>query len=124
MLFGDYREPQEAIVGNGADFSGGFFDDNIANPLFPDFNDSFNFNLATDHTVPAPAKAPSAQQMINQQQSNSQSRKTPNLMEQVRRQRDGDSQETSDTAKFVKKVESMTPEEKESRELMTCHKIW
>lgn len=69
ILFGDYRDTQDAIVGDDA-FTSGFFDDSFG---LPDLNDSF-FNTTTDTTIPARvAETPK-----------------PNLMQQVARQRDGE----------------------------------
>lgn len=69
VLFGDYRDSQDAIVGEDA-FTSGFFDDSFG---LPDLNDSF-FNTATDETIPA---------RVTQTPK-------PNLMQQVAQQRDED----------------------------------
>jgi len=65
-LFGDYRESQAAIVGDG-DFTGGFFND--AFPL-ADFGSPFNFG---DSNTPAIPK--------------------PNPLEEIERQQDGGDEE-------------------------------
>ena len=69
VLFGDYRDTQDAIVGDDA-FTSGFFDDGFG---ISDFGDSF-FNTTTNSTVPAPVT----------------STPKPNLMQQVAQRRNGD----------------------------------
>ncbi|KAI9659603.1 MAG: DNA-binding transcription factor yap1 [Alyxoria varia] len=69
VLFGNYRDTQDAIIGQG-DFSGGLFEDSLG---LPDFSDPFNFNLSADTTIPARIETPK-----------------PNLMEQVERQKEGE----------------------------------
>lgn len=69
VLFGDYRDNQEAVVGNDL-FSSGFFEESLG---LPDMNDPFNFNLSTDKTIPA--RVPDTLK--------------PGLMDQVEKQRDG-----------------------------------
>jgi len=66
VLFGDYRESQDAVIGDG-DFSGGFFEDAFS---IPDLNDPFHLN--------GPAEYPLA---------------SPDLMKQVEQRRDGDAVE-------------------------------
>ena len=104
VLFGDYRESQAAVVGN-SEFSGGFFDDSLT---FPDLNDPFNFNMATDRTISAPITASSAAKSAPTK---------PDLMEQVRRQREGIEEETS-----VRAASDHSRED--TKTLMTCHTIW
>ena len=65
-LFGDYRESQAAIVGDG-DFTGGFFNDAFP---FTDFGSPFNFG---DNNTPAIPK--------------------PNPLEEIERQQDGGDEE-------------------------------
>lgn len=52
VLFGDYRDPQTAIVGDG-DFTGGFFNDAMAPPM--DFTSPFNWADLTAPTGLTPA---------------------------------------------------------------------
>lgn len=96
VLFGDYRESQDNILGTG-DFSGGFFDEAI-----PPLDDSL-FN----DFMPAPAKSPVQPQPA----------KRPNLMEQVEQQRDG-----TDTDAFNEIM--MNKIEQKATKMMTCPEVW
>ncbi|KAB8346161.1 hypothetical protein FH972_023207 [Carpinus fangiana] len=97
VLFGDYRESQAAVVGEG-DFSGGFFEESLP---FPDYNDSFNFNMSTPQTVPAPIQS------------------KPSLLDQVAASREGDD------AEDAKKLHERCTQQKgdEQKAMMTAHKI-
>jgi AP-1-like transcription factor len=52
MLFGDYRDSQSAIVGDG-DFTGGFFNDAL--PATADYSSPFNWDLGVTGTGLTPA---------------------------------------------------------------------
>ena len=112
VLFGDYRDTQEAVIGGG-DFSGGLFESSngLAN-TFPDLmNDPFSFNLATDTTIPA------------------QVQPTPksNLMEQVNKQRDTGGDEYDAGLVMPRQQEQNKlgpPDGMRQPNLLTCHKIW
>ena len=116
VLFGDYRETQNAIVGDDT-FSGGFFEDGMT---FPDFNDPFNFNLSTDSTVPAPAPTNGALKQVQQERSQG---KKPNLLDQVAKNQEGDY--AGENEKNLMMPNS-TDDYKTERtpNLMTCHRIW
>jgi len=64
LLFGNYRESQAAVVGDG-DFTGGFF-----NEAFPytDFGSPFNFGDITASPAPATAAKPNPLEVIERQQ--------------------------------------------------------
>lgn len=104
VLFGDYRESQDAVVGDG-DFSNGLFDDN-AN-AFGDFNDPFDFGL---QSMPAPQQSPP-----------SAPPQTHNLMEHVAAQGDGKSPGASNHSNAPPKDSCAYGGEKG---MMTAHKIW
>lgn len=94
MLFGGYRESQDAIFGGG-DFSGGLYDDWLAVP-----GDDAAFDIAQNSLSKAP------------------SQNAGSLMDFVEQQREGgDDHEISfDPSSFSA--------QKEKREILTCHKIW
>lgn len=95
-LFGDYREPQNNILGDG-DFSGGLYDDWLNMPQ--DTTNTTIIDLTRNSMPKTPATA----------------FKKPDLMEEVAEHRDAND---NDTFRLV-------PEDKEEeREVMTCHKIW
>lgn len=94
-LFGDYREPQTNIFGDG-DFSGGLYDDWLTMP--GDTNIDINDPLNTA-PAPAPTKA--------------------NLMDEVAKHR-----EAADDYDDPPMFPLIPPKQKEQREMMTCHKIW
>jgi len=54
LLFGDYRDSQAAIVGDG-DFTGGFFNDAFSMPDLGNVGSPFNFG---DRSTPAPTSKP------------------------------------------------------------------
>ncbi|KAI9709803.1 MAG: DNA-binding transcription factor yap1 [Chrysothrix sp. TS-e1954] len=114
VLFGDYRDTQNAIVGTN-DFTGGLFEDSLP---FPDFNDPFNFNMAADTTIPAMVSTPSPAK--TQPPTQSAKAGKVDLMEQVRRQREGEEDPAPPTGQ---QANGSLPDH-DTRSLMTCHKIW
>ena len=116
VLFGDYRDPHNAIVGDDA-FSGGFFEEGLS---FPDFNDPFNFNLSTDSTHSAPAVSNVGSK--NAQQSLHPHQKKVDLMAQVDQQREGNYEDELD--KNLIMPSSFEDYSKNVPNLMTCNKIW
>lgn len=116
VLFGDYRDSHNAIVGDDA-FSGGFFEEGLS---FPDFNDPFNFNLSADSTNPAAAPSGFGFKQSQQTQAATQQKKH-NLLDQVAKQRDGDYEGQNDNNLIVPTSEDYA---KGVPNLMTCHKIW
>jgi AP-1-like factor len=76
VLFGDYREPQNAIVGDG-DFTGGFFND--AMPASFDFSSPFNW---ADLTAPT-GLTPSIQKSNPLEQADALSSGLENITEEV-----------------------------------------
>jgi len=97
VLFNDYRETQDAIIGAG-DFTGGFFDDTFTMPT------NFNFDLSpqamTIPQLPVPASKPS-------------------LMDQVDAARNGDVGENDGLGSLPVNMPAM-----ERSQMMTAHKVW
>ncbi|KAL9050708.1 MAG: hypothetical protein Q9162_006482 [Coniocarpon cinnabarinum] len=114
VLFGDYREPQNNIVGDDI-FSGGFFEDGMP---FSDLNAPFNFNLSANNTKPTPAPASGVFAQMQSQQS--AQKKKINLMDQVEQQQEGNyAGAPTDNDLAVPQYEDYS-----APNLMTCQKIW
>jgi len=64
LLFGDYRDSQAAIVGDG-DFTGGFFNDAFSMPDLGNVGSPFNFG---ENPTPAPTSKPNAIEAIEKLQ--------------------------------------------------------
>ncbi|KAF2423404.1 PAP1-domain-containing protein [Tothia fuscella] len=96
VLFGDYREPQNAIVGDG-DFTGGFFNDAMPAPM--DFGSPFNW---ADLTAPTGLPTGFTPVILK-----------TNPLEQADALQAG----------FDDVEEEVVPGEN-SNELLTCNKIW
>lgn len=105
VLFGDYRESQDNILGTG-DFSGGFFDDSL--PSLGS-NDLFNFGM------------PSMAATSPQQAAQAPAKQMTNLMEQVERQRDG---ADTDERKVVAEGEMIAHLENKATKMMSCPQVW
>lgn len=104
VLFGDYRESQDAIVGDG-DFNSGFFD-----AAFPyDLNSPFNL---TDFSSPKPAQQPSASR---------------NLLAEVEKCREGadDDVYLSNASNQVQtKQQANEMSLKTAEKMLNCNTIW
>ena len=113
VLFGDYRDAHNAIVGDDA-FTGGFFEDGVS---FPDLGNDAFFNLTADTTTPARAPTTGA---LNQIQQQKPTHYKPTLLDQVAQQQEGN------YAGVLKDKDLPVPqtEDYSSPNLMTCHKIW
>jgi hypothetical protein len=98
VLFNDYRETQDAIIGAG-DFSGGFFDDTFTMPT------NFNFDLSPQATTLSqlPVSAPKQ-----------------SLMDQVDACRNGDVGENDGLATLPPNMKEMA----QRSQMMTAHKVW
>lgn len=104
VLFNDYRESQDAIIGGG-DFSGGLFDDTFG---LPNLNNNFNFDLPQQNLFPTPAP------IANK----------PNLMEQVEACRNGEVGENDGLIIPAQDVQPIDAKKMEKAQMMTAHKIW
>lgn len=110
VLFGDYRDSQDAIIGGAGDFSSGFFDDSFANfnTTFPSFNDAQT----------QPSVAALATTILPQETACSK------LMKQVNQCAAG---LTSDSRQLIvpgEEQKSMNSAEEEENKYLTAHKIW
>lgn len=109
VLFGDYRDSQDAVVGDG-DFNNGFFND-----AFPyDFGSPLNFDL----------NSPKMQQ---QQQNISASR---NLLAEVEKAREGgdDDMLPVDTKQYSQEVHQVSEKKNvplaQAEKMLNCNTIW
>lgn len=111
VLFGDYRDSQDAIVGDG-DFNNGFFND-----AFPyDFGSPLNFNL----------NSPKQQQQQTPQQTSSASR---NLLAEVEKAREGNDDDNlplmperqTAAQQLAKQKDISLPQ---AEKMLNCNTIW
>jgi len=102
VLFGDYRETNDAIVGGG-NFTGGFFDDALTSAPF-DFNSPSNlFGILQ------------SPQQSNAMLGNAENAPTPsrNLIAEIEKTRDGGDEDTGASAKS-----------EGSGKMISCNNIW
>lgn len=108
VLFNDYRESQDAIIGGG-DFSGGLFDDTFA---LPNLNNNFNFDLSPQQNL---FQTPSAPAPVANK---------PSLMDQVEACRNGEVGENDGLVIPAEDVQPIDKDKVQKAQMMTAHKIW
>jgi len=109
VLFSDYRESQDAIIGAG-DFSGGLFDDSFGMPGLPN-NFSFDMSPQNFNATPLPAKTTTTT-------------KQTTLLERVDACRNGDIGEHDGL--FIPAEDKNAAKDAHVSEahMLTAHKIW
>lgn len=109
VLFSDYRESQDAIIGAG-DFSGGLFDDSFGMPGLPN-NFSFDMSPQNFNATPSPAKTTTTT-------------KQPTLLERVDACRNGDIGEHDGLVIPTEDKNAAKDAHVSDAHMLTAHKIW
>jgi len=102
VLFGDYRDSQDAIIGGG-DFTGGFFEDSFA-----------NFNSPVSFAEPQQPRSKPTQQETA----------CSKLMEKVNACAAGMTRDPDDLIVPGEEQKKGTTAEEEASQYLTAHKIW
>lgn len=112
QLFGDYRESQAAVVGDG-DFTSGFFEDPYTIQDYSGVSAGLNFNLANTSNTNSDATQASISQSSQPNTKHPKNSACAKLMEQVNRCQQGETGHEPGTGLAAR-----------NKELMTTHKLW
>ena len=119
VMFGDYRENQDSLGGNGGDFTGGFFDDALNTGAF-DFGSPSNLFgiLQSPQQINAPLKTPNQNQAPGQAPSR-------NLLAEIEKTRNGGDDDyglpVSQPSQPSQPAQAQT---KDGKKLISCNNIW